>query len=84
VEQFTMRVFGLPSTEFFPKHKECLQHLRHLLAPGCLPALLAKFSATFLRNLRTLPHDGQVPPTLYLMSHPAPMCVYCCESTHYQ
>lgn len=31
VEQFTQRVFGLPSKEFFPKHSQVLRDLRHLL-----------------------------------------------------
>jgi len=36
VEQFTQRVFGLPSTEFFPQHSKMLMNLRHLLVPGRL------------------------------------------------
>ena len=36
MEQFTQRVFQLPSKEFFPKHFHILTELRHLLVPGLL------------------------------------------------
>ncbi|GAX85351.1 hypothetical protein CEUSTIGMA_g12768.t1 [Chlamydomonas eustigma] len=61
VEQFTQRVFGLPSKEFFPKHAHILRDLRHLLVPsellGHAMKLTSKFN--FLRVSLFL-CDGQV------------------------
>ncbi|KAG1666305.1 hypothetical protein FOA52_004786 [Chlamydomonas sp. UWO 241] len=45
VEQFTARVFGLPSSEFFPKHAQLLKDLRHLLVPAELEAHVQSLSS---------------------------------------
>lgn len=51
VQQFTSRVFGLPSKEFFPKHSNILKDLRHLLVPSELLAHSLKLSSRVERLL---------------------------------
>ena len=61
VEQFTQRVFGLPSREFFPKHSAVLRDLRHLLVPAELgghAAGLAEKVSAFLTEDRVLGPQG--------------------------
>lgn len=61
VEQFTQRVFGLPSKEFFPKHSAVLRDLRHLLVPaelGSHAAKLAEKVLMFLSHDRNLKSKG--------------------------
>uniref|UniRef100_A0A7S0VC43 Cytochrome P450 n=1 Tax=Polytomella parva TaxID=51329 RepID=A0A7S0VC43_9CHLO len=53
VEQFTQRVFGLPSQTFFPVHSAVLSALRNLLVPGKLADIsekVASLAFAFLRN----------------------------------
>ncbi len=69
VEQFTQRVFGLPSKHFFPQHETMLRTLRSLLGPDDLPDLA--------RSL--LDHMGPL-----LASHPHhKVQVGCLGATHY-
>lgn len=61
VEQFTQRVFGLPSRTFFPAHAKLLGDLRHLL----VPAELARHADVLAGNMqqllpRCLPDGEQV------------------------
>ena len=61
VQQFTQRVFGLPSREFFPKHSNILRDLRHLLVPAELQAHSLQLSKNVERLLpAAFPHDSQV------------------------
>ena len=61
MEQFTQRVFGLPSKEFFPKHSEILSSMRHLLVPGELQAHAVKLAAAVKERLPALlPHGKEV------------------------
>ncbi len=63
IEQFTQRVFGLPSKQFFPKHSFILQSLRHLLVPGELHVHAENLSERALFILeRAFPHEKEVLP----------------------
>lgn len=51
MEQFTQRVFGLPSKQFFPKHSQILQDMRHLLVPGMLGSHAEKLATKVQQHL---------------------------------
>ncbi len=60
MEQFTQRVFGLPSREFFPRHADVLVALRHLLVPAALREHAAQLAALADDQLARWPAGRQV------------------------
>ena len=65
VEQFTARVFGLPSREFFPKHANVLRDLRHLLVPAELHVHATELAGKVAALMgASFPLDKQVGPCL--------------------
>ncbi len=61
-------MFGLPSKEFFPKHSEVLQSMRHLLVPGQLQAMAEKLAEAARARMPTLlPHGKEVGTCMLLL-----------------
>lgn len=60
VEQFTQRVFGLPSAEFFPKHFAILTALRHALVPAALEAHGSALAEHVAKQLAAAPPAGNI------------------------
>jgi hypothetical protein len=60
VEQFTQRIYGLPSSEFFSRHEDLLASLRGLLVPAQLQALGRDLIRYALPQLQHWQEQGQV------------------------
>ncbi len=81
MEQFTQRVFGLPSKEFFPRHSDVLVALRHLLVPAVLKQHAAQLAELAQQQLSRWPTGKKVcvvcglpcPPAAVLLRTAVPL-----------
>jgi hypothetical protein len=60
VEQFTQRIYGLPSSEFFSRHEDLLATLRGLLVPAQLQELGRDLIQYALPQLQQWQQEGKV------------------------
>lgn len=77
IEQFTQRVFCLPSKLFFSRHTKMLAALRHLLSPSTLQQHMQALEASMRAQLEhSWPDGGRVRsgPSLF---HSALVCCSC-------
>lgn len=60
VEQFTDRVYGIPSAEFFPVHEQLLATLRDLLSPDKLEVMAQQLLQYAEEHLQDWRQQGRV------------------------